>query len=158
VVFVGRVAPNKRQDRLVEAFAELRGMIDARLVLAGTIGGEDDAYANHVRARVRELGLSDDVFITGQCSTGQVHAIYRTAHVFLSFSEHEGFCVPLVEAMWFDIPVVALAASAVPETVGEAGVTFPWSEADRIVASRVYRVLTDAAARTASSSGNGDAA
>jgi glycosyltransferase involved in cell wall biosynthesis len=58
------------------------------------------------------------------CNDAQLLACYRTAHLFWSMSEHEGFCVPLIEAMWFDIPVLAYRSSAVPETLASAGLMF----------------------------------
>ncbi len=146
VLFVGRVAPNKRQDRLVEAFARLRRDVDARLVLAGTaVSG--DAYAESVMARVRDLGLEPHVMILGHCTQHDLHACYGSADVLWSFSEHEGFCVPLVEAMWFDVPVVALASSAIPETLGDAGLQFRWSDTDESIAALVARVLGDSELR-----------
>lgn len=66
--------------------------------------------------------------LTGQVNDAQLLAFYRTAHLFWSMSEHEGFCVPLIEAMWFDIPVLAYKSSAVPETLGEAGLMFTSKE------------------------------
>jgi glycosyltransferase involved in cell wall biosynthesis len=142
VLFVGRVAPNKRQDRLVSAFARLRSSIDARLIIAGS-APEGEGYADRVRAQVRELGLENDVLITGHCSLAELHTCYRSADLFWSFSEHEGFCVPLIEAMWFDVPVVALASSAIPETLAGAGVTFSWTDDDDCAAAMVARVLGD---------------
>jgi glycosyltransferase involved in cell wall biosynthesis len=146
VLFVGRVSPNKRQDRLVEAFARLRETVDARLVIAGS-AAEGDAYADSIRARVRSLGLEQHVWMIGHCTQYDLHACYRAADVFWSFSEHEGFCVPLVEAMWFDVPVVALASSAIPETLGDAGVMFRWTESDESIVALVARLLANPALR-----------
>jgi glycosyltransferase involved in cell wall biosynthesis len=69
-----------------------------------------------------ELGLTDDVVFSGKVSHPELLAYYRAADLFVSMSEHEGFGVPLIEAMWFDIPVIAFRSTAVPETLGEAGV------------------------------------
>jgi glycosyltransferase involved in cell wall biosynthesis len=146
VLFVGRVSPNKRQDRLVEAFAVLRETVDARLVIAGT-ATEGDAYTERGRPRVRSLGLEQHVWMIGHCTQHDLHACYRAADVFWSFSEHEGFCVPLVEAMWFDVPVVALASSAIPETLGDAGLMFHWTDSVASIVSLVARVLGDPALR-----------
>ena len=62
--------------------------------------------------------------VTNRVSDSQLHAFYRTAHLFWSMSEHEGFCIPLIEAMWFDVPILAFKSSAVPETLGKAGLLF----------------------------------
>jgi glycosyltransferase involved in cell wall biosynthesis len=142
VLFVGRIAPNKRQDRLLEAFALLPPALGARLVIAGS-HAPDDPYAAQVRERIAALGLAERVVLTGHCSLSDLHAFFRTASLFWSFSEHEGFCVPLVEAMWFDVPVLALASSAVPETLGEAGCLFGWDDADFAIAGRALRLLED---------------
>ncbi len=146
ILFVGRVAPNKRQDRLVEAFALLPALPRARLVIAGAFA-PDDPYAQRVQALIDELGLRDDVILTGHCPLADLHAFYRTASLFWSFSEHEGFCVPLIEAMWFDVPVLAMAAAAAPETLGEAGHAFAWTEENFEVARRAWSLLTDGALR-----------
>lgn len=142
VLFVGRVVPNKRQDRLVKAFAALRKRVDARLILAGSAPG-GDPFADSVRELVLAAGLGDDIFIPDHCGRADLHAFYRCANVFWSFSEHEGFCVPLIEAMWFDVPIVALASSAVPETLDGAGLTFRWNNADEGIAALVELVLLD---------------
>jgi glycosyltransferase involved in cell wall biosynthesis len=76
-----------------------------------------------VRERAQQLGIASQV-VSARCSDAQLLACYRTADIFWSMSEHEGFCVPLVEAMWFDVPVLAFRSSAVPETLGQAGVMF----------------------------------
>jgi glycosyltransferase involved in cell wall biosynthesis len=144
ILFVGRVAPNKRQDRLVEAFSLVRAVMDARLILAGS-APEGDPYADHVRALVRSLELDDDVILTGHCSTADLHAFYRSADLFWSFSEHEGFCVPIIEAMWFDIPVLAMASSAVSETLAGAGFAFSWGDENSRVAATACRMLADIA-------------
>lgn len=147
VLFVGRVAPNKRQDRLVQAFASLRARVDARLVIAGS-QPDDDAFVDRVKRLIVDLRLEADVVMVGHCGHADLHAFYRSADAFLSFSEHEGFCVPLIEAMWFDVPVVALASSAVPETLAGAGLTFSWDDDEESVAELVRRVIFDEALRS----------
>jgi glycosyltransferase involved in cell wall biosynthesis len=131
LLFVGRVAPNKCQHHLLEAFREYLFFDPrARLLLVG--GWRDgDAYANFVREQASRLGIASSVVFTRVCTDAQLLACYRTAHLFWSMSEHEGFCMPLVEAMWFDVPVLAYASSAVPETMGAAGLMFTekrWTE------------------------------
>ncbi|MBE9079940.1 glycosyltransferase [Romeria aff. gracilis LEGE 07310] len=124
LLFVGRLAPNKRQDHLIEAFAHYLKLDDqARLIL---VGGVDlsDPYYSYIKALIKRLNLSHQILLTGQVNDAQLAAYYRTAHLFWSMSEHEGFCVPLVEAMWFDIPILAYKSTAVPETLGQAGLMF----------------------------------
>lgn len=146
ILFVGRFAPNKRQDRLVQAFALLRSVCDARLVMAGWCP-PDDPYSDSVRKLVRDLGIESDVFIPGHGPRADLHAMYRAADLFWSFSEHEGFCVPLIEAMWFEIPVLALAAAAVPETLGDAGMLFGDADDDGEIAIMASQLLADSALR-----------
>jgi len=124
LLFVGRIAPNKCQVHLVESFYHYLTMDkEARLILAGW-GDVNDPYCCHLLDRIQELGLKDYVLVSGLVSETQLLAFYRTAHLFWSMSEHEGFGVPLVEALWFDLPVLAYKSSAVSETLGEAGILF----------------------------------
>ena len=124
ILFVGRVAPNKRHDRLVRVFAEYARLDPgARLVIAGE-GRVSDPYFQHLLRLVGRLRLRGRVIITGQITDAELMACYHAAHLYLSPSEHEGFGVPLVEAMWFDVPVLAARAAAVPDTLAGAGLLF----------------------------------
>ncbi|MDT7602612.1 MAG: hypothetical protein QOF61_609 [Acidobacteriota bacterium] len=146
VLFVGRIAPNKRQDALVHVFAEyVRLDADARLVIAGE-GRESDPYFQNLRRSVGRLGLAARVVVTGRITDAALLAYYRTAHLYLSPSEHEGFGVPLVETMWFDVPVLARGGTAVNSTLGDAGLVFD-SDMD---APRVARLAYDLARGDAS--------
>lgn len=120
IVSVGRMAPNKRQDQMIEIFAHYIEMVpDARLFLIGAYDS-CDPYYRHVSRLISDYNLQDNVHITGMVDTFQLNAYYRTANLYWSMSEHEGFGVPLIEAMWFDIPVLAYKSSAIAETLGEA--------------------------------------
>ena len=124
VLFVGRVIPNKRIEDLIAAFAAYRRRDPrSRLLLVGDYRGHERYYAR-LRERAAALGLSlgDDVVFTGHVEHDDLLACYAVAHVFLCLSEHEGYCVPLLEAMVFHLPVVAYDAGAVRETLGGAGV------------------------------------
>lgn len=124
LLFVGRIAPNKKQDDLLRAFRHYLDFDpEARLIIAGK-AEENDPYVAYLLDLVRTLDLDDSVVLTGSVRKAQLAACYRTADLFWSMSEHEGFGVPLIEAMWFDIPVLAFHSSAVPETMGEAGLMF----------------------------------
>ena len=124
ILFVGRIAPNKRQDHLVEAFAHYLTLDDnARLILAGNYKG-DDPYYQFVMNYIEKLNLGSRVILTGLITDQQLSAFYRTASLLWSMSEHEGFCVPMAEAMWFDVPILAYKSTATPETLGEAGLLF----------------------------------
>ncbi|MCW6037301.1 glycosyltransferase [Spirulina subsalsa FACHB-351] len=124
LLFVGRIAPNKKQDDLVQAFAHYLTLDpDARLILVGW-GNKSEPYYCHLLNIIEELELKERVIITGKVNETQLLAFYRTAHLFWSMSEHEGFGVPLIESMWFDIPVLAYKSSAVPETLQGSGLMF----------------------------------
>jgi len=145
-LFVGRLAPNKAQHDIVKAFAAYRRFhdADARLHLVG--GGREDGYAHTLRRFIHALGLDDAVTLPGGVSSAELAAYYRAADVFVVCSEHEGFCVPLLEAMHYGVPIVAFGAAAVPETLGEAGLLLDVKDPCTIAAA-VDRVARDAALR-----------
>jgi glycosyltransferase involved in cell wall biosynthesis len=121
VLFVGRIIPNKRIDDLVRAFVAFQKLVrpHSRLLLVGDHRGHERYYDRLVEL-ARELGASEVVF-TGHVDDDELYAYYRVADVFLCLSEHEGFCVPLQEAMHFGLPVVAYEAGAVRETLHGGG-------------------------------------
>ena len=143
ILFVGRLVPNKRQEHVIRAFAYYRQTFNAMAHLI-LVGGSDETrrYEGELRDLVQELGLGCHVTFTGPVDDTQLVAYYRTARVFLSMSEHEGFGVPLVEAMYFDLPVVAYATTAVSYTLGPAGVLVQEPNAVA-VAETLHRVMTD---------------
>jgi glycosyltransferase involved in cell wall biosynthesis len=93
---------------------------DSRLVLVGSARGLG-TYAEYLHELVEKLRLTDVLF-AGHVNAAQLAAYYASASVYLSMSEHEGFGVPLLESMFFGVPIVAYKATAVPETLGDAGV------------------------------------
>ncbi len=128
ICMVGRVAPNKGHPALIEAFAAYHHDYNpnSRLIIVGKEEVRLAKYSTLMRALVKRLGLPDDVIFTGEVSDRALRAYYAAAHVFMITSEHEGFCVPLVEAMAMKIPIVAYASTAIPETVGTVGLV--WEE------------------------------
>ena len=128
VLMVGRVAPNKAHPSLIEAFAAYHHDYnpDSRLIIVGKEEVRLGKYSALLRAMVKHLKLQENVIFTGEVSDRALKAYYDAAHVFMITSEHEGFCVPLVEAMAMKIPIVAYASTAIPETVGTAGLV--WDE------------------------------
>jgi glycosyltransferase involved in cell wall biosynthesis len=122
ILFVGRIAPNKKQEDVIRVFYYYKKFInsDSRLFLIGT-PRQTPRYQAILEDLVQRLGL-DDVIFTGAVSQPELVAYYKVADAFVCMSEHEGFGVPLVEAMHFRVPIVALDAGAVPETLGGAGV------------------------------------
>jgi glycosyltransferase involved in cell wall biosynthesis len=148
LLFVGRIAPHKAQHDLIKALAAYRQAYDpnARLHLVG--GVSSPAYQGALDRFVAHLGLDEAVDMTGSVTDGQLAAYYRAADAFVCCSDHEGFCVPLLEAMYHQLPIVAFGAAAVPETVGRAGVVLP-TKGPALVAAAVQRVVDDTALRAA---------
>jgi glycosyltransferase involved in cell wall biosynthesis len=143
IVFVGRYSPNKRQVELIRVLAWLcERSPNYRLILAG-FGVESDPYLQEIRAEIAEFNLDDKVVLTGHITQEELHAVYRCADLFLCLSQHEGFGVPLLEAMWFDIPVVAIRHAAVAETLQGAGIVLDGDCSLNEVASIVSKVLED---------------
>jgi glycosyltransferase involved in cell wall biosynthesis len=125
-LFVGRLAPNKRIEdhiRLAEQYKRYVD-VDYRFIFVGRTDGVPRYYAT-IRALLDQYEMPPERFVfTGAVPDEDLAAYYRTARVYISLSEHEGFCVPLLEAMAADVPVLAYAAAAVPDTLGGAGVQF----------------------------------
>lgn len=145
-MFVGRVAPNKAQHDVVKAFAWYRRVFDAEASLTLVGGVSASSYWSALERFVDGLGLSGVVRLAGSVSEVELEGLYRSADVFVCLSEHEGFCVPLLEAMAHGVPVVALGAAAVPETLGDAGLVLG-SKRPGLVAEAVARVVGDAGLR-----------
>lgn len=126
-LMVGRIAPNKGHVELIDAFATyLRAFGEpARLILLGKIDPRLSAYTNAVRSRIASYGIERNVLWINGASEEQLKAAYAASHVFMLMSAHEGFCVPLIEAMAMGTPIVARGVTAVPETLGDAGISWP---------------------------------
>ncbi|MHB8464863.1 MAG: glycosyltransferase family 4 protein [Acidimicrobiales bacterium] len=143
-LFVGRLAPNKRQHLLIGALAMFRKIADPGASLALVGGSSSPAYEQAIRRFAVDLGVADAVTITGAVSDGVRNAYYAAADVFVCLSAHEGFCVPILEAWHHGVPVVAFAAAAVPETLDGAGILLRTADAVT-VATAVDRVRADPA-------------
>jgi glycosyltransferase involved in cell wall biosynthesis len=141
-LFVGRVIPNKCFHDLIKVFAFYQKFINrnSRLLLVGEWVGFERYYEALVRM-VDELELKDVVF-TGHVEDDDLAAYYQVADLFLCLSEHEGYCVPIVEAFRFGVPVMAADAGAVPETLGGAGILIREKRLDEI-ALMAHAIVTD---------------
>jgi glycosyltransferase involved in cell wall biosynthesis len=124
IIFVSRVAPNKKIEDLMACYAYIKKYIrdDCRLIIVGKYNHEDEYF----RYLIRHIGQfrAEGVLFTGEVTQEELTQYYKSADLFLSFSEHEGFFIPLLEAFYFGVPVVARDSAAVGETAGEAACLF----------------------------------
>ncbi len=121
IIFVGRIVPNKCQEDIIQAFYMYKRYVNprSRLFLIGRRGIE--RYDVMLEEFIRILNLKD-VYFTGEVTDGELAAYYQIADLLLCMSEHEGFNVPLVEAMQAGVPILAYNSSSIPYTLGGAGV------------------------------------
>jgi glycosyltransferase involved in cell wall biosynthesis len=141
-LFVGRITPGKAQHNLIRSFAAYKKLYNPNCELYLVGKPATPRYFDSLTEMVDDLGLNDAVFLTKGVSSEELSIYYQTADIFVSLSEHEGFCVPLLEAMHYQLPILALASSAVPETLADAGVLIESSDPLR-VATAVDLVLRD---------------
>jgi glycosyltransferase involved in cell wall biosynthesis len=142
ILFVGRVVPSKAQHELVKALWAYRRLYDgkARLHLVG--GTSSFEYTKALQDYVDDLGLYAAVRLPGEVSDAALAAYFEAADVYLSLSAHEGFGVPLVEAMVAGVPVVTRGAGAVADTVADAALVLAAADPSYIAAA-LHRVCTD---------------
>lgn len=141
ILFVGRVAPNKKHEDIIKIFYYYHHGINSnsKLYLVGS--KQISRYLSSLEELIAKLGLSDAVVFTGVVSEAELVQYYRMAHVFLCMSEHEGFCVPLLEAMHFRIPIIAYNSTGVPDTLGDAGIHV--NEKDYIGVAELINILIE---------------
>jgi len=142
-IFVGRIAPNKCHEDIIHSFYYFHRFLNqqSRLTLVGNDSGME-RYHRRLTDYVTALNLSDSVHFTGHVSFPEILAWYTLADAFVCMSEHEGFCVPLLEAMAFHVPVFAYASSAVPETLNGSGVLFRQKD-PAACAGIIHQTLSD---------------
>jgi len=139
---VGRMVPNKRFEDVIKTLYYYRQIEpQAHLFLAGHT--RTRPYVQWMHSLVAWLGLDKAVTFTGQVSDAALAAYYRRSDVFVYMSEHEGFGIPLVESMRFDVPIVAYASTAIPETLGDAGILVTQKRFP-VVAELIHLLQTDA--------------
>jgi glycosyltransferase involved in cell wall biosynthesis len=145
VLFVGRISPHKRHDLLIRAFALYRRehAPDARLVIVGE--PLTPLYGDAIRALADRVAPGA-VEIESMLSADALADRWRSAHAFVCLSEHEGFCIPLLEAFHFGVPVVARPAGGVPEVAGDAAVLVD-DEDPAVVAELIHLAVSDAELR-----------
>ena len=145
-LFVGRIAPNKGVEDLIQAFAYYHGAIDprSRLIIVGS-EASCPRYFAMLRLLAAQLNLQHVCF-EGFVTDTQLAAYYRLADIFVTASRHEGYCLPLLEAMYRGIPVIARATGGMPEALDGAGVLFD-DLAPEVLAELLHTVVTDHALR-----------
>ncbi len=142
IIFTGRIVPNKRQEDVITAFYYYQKYYNprSRLILVGNYSWID-TYHDSLEQYVKALGAQNVIF-TGHISFAAILAYYKSADLFLCMSDHEGFCVPLVESMFFDVPILAKDTSAVGGTLGGSGILLPDKD-PKMAAGMMNKILTD---------------
>ncbi|MGB8952938.1 MAG: glycosyltransferase family 4 protein [Candidatus Aminicenantales bacterium] len=134
VLFVGRIAPNKKIENLIKVTFYFKKYISPliRLIIIGKTATFPKYYQSLVRMADEFYLKPEEIRFLGHVPDEEMFAIYKASDVFLSLSEHEGFCLPLVESMIFDLPIIAFNSTAVPYTLGEAGILIGDQRADYV--------------------------
>jgi L-malate glycosyltransferase len=145
-LFVGRLAPNKCQHDVIGAFAAYRRIFDSRAKLTLVGGGAAPRYEQALRTLCADLEIEEAVRFAGTIPSCELLAVYKGADVLVCLSEHEGFCVPIIEAMELGLPVVAFATAAIPDTAGDAAILLDDKD-PLLVACAVDRLVCDAPLR-----------
>lgn len=142
LLYVGRLAPNKNVPLLVEAMQHLRDVEpEVHLLIVGDDGDLYQVEADRCRQLAQQLDVGGRVHLLGPLVGERLYDAYRSADLFVTASAWESFCIPVVEAMAFGVPVVAARATALPDTVGDAGLTFAPGDAVEL-AKTIRRVAT----------------
>ncbi len=123
LLHVGRMAPNKSIEDIIKIFYFVHRFVNpqSRLWLVG-IDIDTELYSFALKRLVHELDLQNAVNFSGGLADSEVRALYENATAYLCMSEHEGFCLPVIEAMHFGLPVIAYDSSALSDTVGAGGI------------------------------------
>jgi glycosyltransferase involved in cell wall biosynthesis len=123
IIFVGRIAKNKAQHDLIK-IADIYRYINPNFKMYIIGGTTDSAYFEELNELINQNKLHNNVIITGKVSNEDLYAYYKSANIFLCMSEHEGFGMPLIEAMLFNVPVLAYDSSNIANTLNHGGVLF----------------------------------
>lgn len=142
ILFVGRLSPHKNQRLLIETFFYLRQNLPkhSKLVI---VGSGDPVYTHYLKLLTKQLGISQSVQFTGKVTETELGHLYAAADMLVCMSLHEGFCIPLVEAMKHSVPVAYLPEGAIPETMGKAGLRLE-TKSPVVLAEIIKHALTDA--------------
>lgn len=145
ILFVGRIVPNKRIDALIKVLFYYKKYISplVRLIVVGKTSSLPKYYQSLVRLADEFYLKPEEICFTGHIPDEEMFALYKTADVFLSLSEHEGFGLPFVESMIFDLPIIAYNSTAVPQTLGDSGVLIENNECVDKIGELIHLVAND---------------
>lgn len=140
ILTVARISPNKKIEDVIKLFYYYKKGINpkSRLFLVGSSEGMDTYYSQLINL-IERLQLKD-VYLTGHVTFEELLSYYRISHIFITMSEHEGFCVPLLEGMYFEIPIIAYNSTAIPYTMGNAGILI--NKKDPLITAELINLLT----------------
>jgi L-malate glycosyltransferase len=132
LIFVGRIAPNKKIEDVIKCFYYYNQGINqkSRLFLVGPLFLE--RYNTELSNLVNRLNLGNSVIFTNRVSLSDLKTYYKLSNVFVCMSEHEGFCVPLLESMYFKLPIIAYNSTAIPFTLDKSGILINSKKYDEI--------------------------
>ncbi|MBI3815887.1 MAG: glycosyltransferase, partial [Nitrospinae bacterium] len=121
VFFIGRISPNKGHKGIIYTayYYKLLFGNNIRFIISGGLDPKLDKYYNKLKGLIYQLGIGDIIEFTGRVSFSELKSYYSGSHIFLLLSEHEGFCIPILESQYFKLPIIAYGTSAVKETIGE---------------------------------------
>lgn len=145
ILFVGRIVPNKRVDALIKVLFYYKKYVSplVRLIVVGKTSSLPKYFESLVRLADEFYLKPEEICFTGHIPDEEMYALYRASDVFLSLSEHEGFGLPFVESLVFDLPVVAYDCTAVPYTLGGAGILINTNDRVDVIGELVHTVASD---------------
>ena len=142
-LFVGRIAPNKKHEDIIDIFEYYYNNIDcnSKLIFVGNHADYLDYYTS-LQKKINDIGLSENIKFTGKVDEDQLYDNYLKADVFICMSEHEGFCIPLLESMYCGVPTIAYEAGAIKTTMGNAGVLVKYKSRE-MLAKLSYEIINN---------------
>ncbi len=142
IIFVGRILPYKNYKLLIDSFERFKSIykINARLLLPGA--PDDALYKKELDEYIRMNNIKNVEFF-GRIEQSKLNALYKVSNIFLCVSGHEGYCMPIIEAMYFELPVLALDNGAVKETVAEGGIVLDSTADAEIIADNIYKIYSN---------------
>lgn len=144
ILMVGRIAPNKGIESLLRVFKIWNNQFqpDSQLIIAGGMDLEMTEFNKKIRNLIDDLGITSNVLLTGFVDLSALKSIYLASDLFLTLSEHEGFCVPIVESQALGLPILALDSGAISQTAQNGALIWEDNQPD-VLAASINRILND---------------